>query len=410
MVQNVFSQRINFFSELLRCGSGLYCWEYDAALQLVATNCPDVEIFADFWELGGCQEYLREYLQKGGQKLLVLSSQIGLNWIAAMETVNGIVTRIYMIGPALTSDISVQMLERMLAERGYSVEVSQLFQERLEKLPIMPLVSWLQFGKMLYFSVTGEEIEISDFEYQTNNQSEKLTDTDTPFINKGNTWLAEQEAMRMIEKGCIDYKKAFEHLNQYAAYAELGNDATHKRKARNSLISFITLSTRAAIRGGLDVQTAYFVGEQYIQSVESVSTVSEFMQITGVMFEDFVQRVHKLRQHDGISSPIQACCAYIELHAAETITLKQLASEAGYTEYYLTRKFKQETGMSVSQYIQEVRLRKAKELLRATTLPIQDIADKLGYSGSSRFIRLFRAGTGMTPGEYRNKTKHEKPN
>lgn len=404
MTEPVFSQRMDFFSRLLLCGPGLFYWEYDPALQLLATSCPDADIVAGFLSLSGCQEYLAGYLRAGGQAPLVLSSSIGLNWIAATETANETACRVYLIGPAFTSDISPQTLEQELAAKGYAPETCRSFMEQLEKLPIVPLTSWLQYGKMLYYSVRSEEVEISDFAYQTQGLAAHLQKKDKPFVSTGNTWLAEQEAMRMIEEGQPDFQQAFAHLHQYTAYIEDENSIIQMRKLRTSLISFITLSTRAAIRGGLDVETAYFVGEQYLQSVEAASTLSELMQINNMMFEDFVRRVHKVRQSDGISAPIRACRDYIDLHAGEGITLQQLAAQAGYTEYYLTRKFKQELGVSISQYIQQARLREAKQLLQATNLSVQEIAERLGYSSSSRFIRLFREETGVTPGEYRNNT------
>lgn len=404
MTGPVFSQRMDFFSRLLLCGPELFYWEYDPALRLLTTTCPDADTVAGFMDLSGCREYLANYLQDGGQTPLVLSCAIGLNWIAAMEKANDTVCRVYLIGPAFTSDMSPQTLEQELSVKGYEPEICRSFLEQLEKLPIVPLASWLQYGKMLHFSVNSEEMEISDFVYQTKSLDSPLQGEPKTYVAKGNTWLVEQEAMRMIEEGKMDYKQAFGRLSQYSAYVEDADNAVQMRKWRRSLISLITLSTRAAIRGGLDVETSYFVGEQYIQSVEASSTLSEMMQIGNMMFEDFVRRVHKVRQSDGISAPIRACRDYIDLHVGENITLPRLASQAGYAEYYLARKFKQEVGVSISQYIQQGRLSKAKQLLQATNLSVQEIAGRLGYSSSSRFIQLFREGTGVTPGEYRNNT------
>ena len=66
--------------------------------------------------------------------------------------------------------------------------------------------------------------------------------------------------------------------------------------------------------------------------------------IASTMYEDFVLRVRKCRTNPNLSRAIQKCCDYIEMHLEEKIRAKDLADWVGYTEYYLTRKFKDETG------------------------------------------------------------------
>jgi AraC-like DNA-binding protein len=56
----------------------------------------------------------------------------------------------------------------------------------------------------------------------------------------------------------------------------------------------------------------------------------------------------------------------------------------------------------MTDYINSVRLRKAKELLHDNNLTINEIAKMIGYGTAARFIRVFKKGEGITPGEYRN--------
>ena len=68
---------------------------------------------------------------------------------------------------------------------------------------------------------------------------------------------------------------------------------------------------------------------------------------------------------------------------------------------YLSRVFKKQTGIGMLAYIHQVRIEKAKELMRHTGDSIKTIAQKVGYSSSMMLIRAFKRYEGVTPGQYR---------
>ena len=93
---------------------------------------------------------------------------------------------------------------------------------------------------------------------------------------------------------------------------------------------------------------------------------------------------------------------YIEYHYAEDIKKEELARIGMCSERQLSRKFKQQMGMTVTAYINEVRLNHARELLLRTDEKITKIALKAGFNDISYFNRTFAAAVGMTPREYRS--------
>ncbi|WP_409342693.1 helix-turn-helix domain-containing protein [Paenibacillus sp. MBLB4367] len=92
---------------------------------------------------------------------------------------------------------------------------------------------------------------------------------------------------------------------------------------------------------------------------------------------------------------------YLERHYAEDISLDMLAEKLNITGSYLSTYFKEKTGVNFSDFLNEVRMNKAKEMLRQTDLRIQDVALRVGYQNVNSFIRLFKKSTGVPPGEYR---------
>ena len=91
------------------------------------------------------------------------------------------------------------------------------------------------------------------------------------------------------------------------------------------------------------------------------------------------------------------------MHPKENFSIADFAKRTGYTEYYFSHKFKQEIGMSISEYIRKVKIEQACILLAGTHMGIQEISDELGFTSRSYFSSSFQKESGMSPSEYRRK-------
>lgn len=168
--------------------------------------------------------------------------------------------------------------------------------------------------------------------------------------------------------------------------------------------NFTALCTRAAIEGGLTPDTAYTVGDSYIQSLTECKTITDVRTVNHAMYEDFIRRVHRLQSNPTYSQQIQSCAAYIEAHLDEELTLEELARHVGYSAYHLSRKFKAETGKNIRECIKYARIERAKLLLSTSNVGIKKIAEQLCFCSSSHLARVFRETTGQSPQEYRKNT------
>lgn len=107
-------------------------------------------------------------------------------------------------------------------------------------------------------------------------------------------------------------------------------------------------------------------------------------------------------ERDRASKVIDRICTFIEEHLDEDLSLVRLAEIHYFNPSYLSRFFKHEFGMNVSEYIDKCRLRKAKELLRNHEIKVRDVASAVGYEAAHSFTRFFKKMTGLTPQEYRD--------
>ncbi|MCI3926990.1 response regulator [Paenibacillus sp. TRM 82003] len=122
-------------------------------------------------------------------------------------------------------------------------------------------------------------------------------------------------------------------------------------------------------------------------------------KVADVLFQ--LQNQEKERRANAVISMIQKHIQ-AHLHDPNEISLIRLAELAYFNPSYLSRLFKQATGINLSEYIADVRLTRAKRLLEDPSLKIQEVADRLGYGTATNFTRSFRKATHMTPQEYRS--------
>lgn len=212
--------------------------------------------------------------------------------------------------------------------------------------------------------------------------------------------MSERALLHCVREGDLNYQAALSK----AASLSSGVRIQTRQPVNQAIISgasFISLCTRAAIEGGLSPDTAYTIGDGYIQSLISCRTVSEVGAVNHAMYEVFIRRVHRMLEGAPLSAQIRSCREYIEMHPEEELTLSQLAARAGYTDYHLSKKFKTETGESINDYINRVRIERAKILLETTKMPISEIAMQLHYCSPTYFGTRFREIAGMLPSAYR---------
>ncbi|GGG22408.1 response regulator [Paenibacillus abyssi] len=111
--------------------------------------------------------------------------------------------------------------------------------------------------------------------------------------------------------------------------------------------------------------------------------------------------IHQLSPQDD-SRRIQDIVTFVNSHFTEEISLDLLARRFFFSREHISRRFKQEAGMTLSDYLNQLRVEQAKKWLRETEDKMFAISVKLGYQDEKYFSKLFKRMVGMTPMEYRD--------
>ncbi len=392
-------ERINLFREMITCGHRLYFWSFDANCAPIYTNFPVSHYYRDLLNLDHDSQNLLLGISNQ-RKPVLMTNKVGLAWIAAFEfDQEKELHRIHGIGPVYIEEPSRKNLDRFLYSLDLFGDELQELRELIFELPVLSITRFYDFGLMLHYCLTEEKLTVSDVQYPKPQTP--------PHVKRGTaisqelhgTWAMEQELLRLVEEGNLDYREKAARMVTTGQVGQLGN-GDPVRNLKNLTIIFTALCTRAAIRGGVSPEIAYTLSDNYISSIETSASFAEIAEINAAMQDDFVQRVHQVRT--GIISPqIEKCCHYLQIHCTEQISIPALAQKMGYSASHLTRLFKKETGMTILDYVRNVRMEQAKNALRLGGESVQEICHRLGFSSQSYFGKQFKESTGMSPMEYR---------
>lgn len=163
-------------------------------------------------------------------------------------------------------------------------------------------------------------------------------------------------------------------------------------KVSLSLLSYINrwkLTEKIAFCTGLNSLMRVDSHENWEDAVEYIHNLSE------IIFR--LQSEEQKKRADNAIGYIQK---FIEEHVSEDLSLVRLAEQVYLNPSYLSRLYKQVAGTNLSDFIDNVRMKKAKELLEKETVKIHEVARMVGYETAASFTRFFRKISGRSPQEY----------
>ena len=207
---------------------------------------------------------------------------------------------------------------------------------------------------------------------------------------------------RAVAAGLIDAvqencdRGAFENLE---GAGRLSNDPV--TNLRYHFVVATAMITRFCTEGGMPMEEAFTLSDEYIRRMDCCTNIPEIIYVHHQMAMDFVCRMRQLHRNVASSKQVAQAIDYIYVHIMDRITVNKLAEAINISPTHLSRIFKQETGISVSEYIRQRKIDMAKNLLRFSDYDFVEIAVMLSYSSQSHFIQHFRSQTGMTPKTYR---------
>lgn len=204
-----------------------------------------------------------------------------------------------------------------------------------------------------------------------------------------------------VERGDPEeVKRIFSVLrDQHARVPQVLADSL--RNFKNIFIANVAFACVYATRGGLPSRDAMAVSDVYIRQVESLQSYTQIVRLFEQMYLDYAKRVAANGIPAADSLLVHKIYKDVREHLYEKITPGMIGKRLGVSVPHLCRIFKEETGKTITQYVNEKKIGEARQLLEQTSLSVIQISLQLDFSSQNYFQYIFKKITGMTPTAYR---------
>lgn len=212
---------------------------------------------------------------------------------------------------------------------------------------------------------------------------------------------SERQLQQSIRAGDKESSQRLLNVLLSGLYLSCGNDLS---KIKRHVHSLLVLMSRAAIDGGADVNDIFRLSQSYdpeIEKLRSLEELNRWLSMVLHRFINFVFDFNDIKHHN----VIYQTTAYIKEHLADKLTLEDAAEHVSLSKSYFCRVLKDELGYTFTEYVNHLRVERAKLYLRDSTMSIADIAYAVGFDDQSYFTRIFKKLTSQSPGQYRKSKK-----
>lgn len=316
-----------------------------------------------------------------------------------------------VVGPTAQITAGDQALRELAFQADVPKEETDAFVDGMKRIGRIPPETLLMMLCTTNYLLTGEKLELRDVAIHGAEQdaikqrverrrTAKVYESETPPENHHPLQL-EETLMDMVRRGD---SAALRQWFSAAPPVRAGLIASDQlRQSRNTFIVTATLTSRAAIRGGLDAEEALSLSDAYIRRAEQLTAQSAILNLQYHMVLEFTEQVEKIRRGASPTKLAVDVANYVQRHLSEPIRIEEMAREFYLSRTHFSAKFRKETGMTLTDFILNEKTEEAKRLLRYSDKSAAAIGAYLGFSSHGHFAKVFKKYAGMTPNEYRER-------
>ncbi len=318
---------------------------------------------------------------------------------------------VLIVGPYTKKLVTKDEITKRSEEYALSKKIQTQIQQYFSTVPyltddgiIMTLVNCLCekiFGSMENFSVTTKNIsELSDTSFL--NRLDNAEKNDDPWMTVQlieRRYNAENALLSAVSQGLL-HKAEMVFTNIKPSASLETRIADPLRNAKNFMIILNTLLRKAAEQGSVHPLYIDSVSSDFARKIEALQTLDETDELFTYMVRKYCRLVNR-HSKKNYSLLIQKVITRIDADITADLSLKKQAEILNVNPSYLSTLFKKETGMTLTDYVNQKRIEKAKHLLQSSNMQVQTIAQSCGILDVNYFTKIFKKYTNKTPNEFR---------
>jgi two-component system response regulator YesN len=287
--------------------------------------------------------------------------------------------------------------------RGTGIEAREIVRA-IQRLPVVrgrQIHAAAEFLFDLLYEVGGFDAKVIRWRRQRATQQSEIGQFIQERKKLGAQWRYPLESERaLIQKVKIgDRTGAKEILNSILGtilFKDIGDLGILKVR----LLELLTVLSRAAVEGGVDVNTMLEKNLAYVNKVMQIDTQEDLCAWISAALNEFLELVYSSQDARKMTQ-LRPAIGYIDAHYDQPVTLAEIAKASHLSVSRLAHLFKEQMGVTPIDYVTSVRIERAKALLLGTDLSCTEIGFQAGYGNPSYFTRTFKLFVGMTPRQFR---------
>lgn len=309
-----------------------------------------------------------------------------------------------MLGPFRCSTPDRSYLERRLAEQGAPKEELPILFDYLSSLPLYALGGIRDLMIHLTFCFTGAIIDPLNEELHRYVRRFYIELGDDCARCRGGHALSteayiidyETKILQCVSTGRTEKLRDMVFDLGGAVTPNVADDVMRSEK-NYSIVVFEKLAC-AAVRAGADTIGCHMARDSFIRRNEACRVLDEILRVRDAAIVYFTNEVGKAR-NKGYSRLVSEIIRYIGLNTHRKIGTQEIARTVHLSVSMVQKRFKEETGYTVQQYIARRKIEEAKPMLR-NGMKVTEVGAELGFFDASHFSRVFKKVSGSTPKQY----------
>ncbi len=198
----------------------------------------------------------------------------------------------------------------------------------------------------------------------------------------------------------VHFLELCDGINARKVLEQFFADMSHSRP--DSLKKYVISMIEMLLMRVSDFSNALLAnGLEYEEQIEEINTCRELQSYMNAMLRGTIEYMEKERSKRA-KKKIELAKTFLDQNYVRQITLNDAADQVELNPSYFSNLFKLETGMNFTDYLCDIRMKKAKELLKDPKIKVYEIGNMVGYEDAVSFGRVFKKKIGMSPKEYRN--------
>ncbi len=355
-------------------------------------------------------KWVEESIRFGGRSVFMCGNAF-THWTSPIMDESRLIGAL-VAGPVLTIDeqgfFEDELLPRYCGTRDDAIvaKLRELF-ARVPRLPPSQVTTYSELLLQLTLAVSTNPVTLRDAEDSLGQQSrmnEYIQELKAKRADEGDdpelpTYPIEKESMLLSHIRSGDVRSAQRTLNEllshvfFAAGTQMGQVKIRSRE-------LIVLLSRAVLTEGADPEEVFGLNYQFVDAIDHQHDINGIAYWMARIVRRFADLIFYL-PHLGHARALRRAITYIKTHFRRQLRISEVAATAGLSPSHFSRIFHDEIGQTFVTYLNRVRCEHARELLRSTDLPVQEIAHQSGFSDHSYFTKVYRSLMGATPSAHR---------